>query len=120
MGSMKDTLGDTPYPLPLFGHRESAKRRDAGRAKVASPNAEWMEDILALIRSLPLEWVGLLEDIRGQYRGPPPTHPNAWGSIANSAVRQGLLAETGIWRAASGVKSHARRMPEYRRTGTAS
>lgn len=99
----------------LFDYARSAKVRDIALDTVLRHNAKWSELVLAYIEGLPKDWVGLAEDIRRLWPGPPPDHHNAWGAITRIAVESGMLVQIGSG-PMTAEKSHARSTPRYRRT----
>jgi hypothetical protein len=101
--------------LPIMDLIASRQARDAGIAQITDHNATWMERGLRMIAiappmSGPFElwrehcWRAGLET---------PDKPNAWGALARSAVKRGLIRPTGRWVPMRDVRSHARRTPEY-------
>lgn len=100
----------------LFDYAASAKARDIGLGEVLANNVKWSELIGAFIEGLPCGWIGLGEDIRRLWAGPPPSHPNAWGAVVRVAVARGLLVKTGERPPMKCETSHARLTDQYRRT----
>lgn len=45
---------------------------------------------------------------------PDPPSPNAWGAVALSLSKQGIVEKTGVYRASQAAKSHARSQPVWR------
>jgi hypothetical protein len=99
----------------LFDYAESKARRDEGMDRVEESNPEFSQQFLMAIANLPSGWVGTCEDIRRDWRGVEPSHPNAWGSCWGGAKRRGLLVELPDRVAMTAVKSHARRTHLHRR-----
>jgi hypothetical protein len=94
---------------------EARAARDAGIEKVRSKNSEWLE--LAL-KSLPLmkkdhdtttgEGIRIWLLSRGLEA---PTNVHAWGMLVRTAMKRGLLKDTGRMGQMFTEKSHARRTP---------
>lgn len=100
----------------LFDYAESVNRREAGLAQVEQQ--PWQMIALNVIRSIPIGWQGIGEDIRElvMKRGVGlPHHPNCWGALLAQAQRMRLLVRTGGMRNARGKKSHASTYPILRR-----
>ena len=102
-------------PPDLFDLAAAKAARDEGMAVVGGKNGAWITNVLLFIAKLPRSWIGMGEDIRRAWNGPPPTSPNAWGTVTKIAVSRGLIVETGVWKQPKDKKSHACRKPEYRR-----
>jgi hypothetical protein len=60
-------------------------------ARVAGNNPEFMAQLREKIRRLPAGWTGQCEDVRLDWDGVAPRHPNCWGPGISWALKQGLL-----------------------------
>lgn len=99
----------------LFGSKAA---RDAAIAQVEENAGDFMDCALFLLEN------GIEDDalVTGETVrkivtavGIVPHHPNAWGALIRTAVKRGLLIETGQWRQMEDIRSHARRTPLYRK-----
>lgn len=100
--------------MDLFSYAETL--RDARLQQVT--REDWMPHAVATFyarrRELPDTFTG--EDIRDlilRY-AVAPHHPNAWGALTMSLVRQKAIVATGSVRKMRTPSSHARRTFEYR------
>ena len=93
-----------------------ASRRDAAIEVVTENSGEWMTRALAAVELLPNNIKVTGEDVRFRLLESigEPHHHNAWGALILHAVKDGSLLSTGIWRAMSDPRSHARRTLVYR------
>lgn len=100
--------------VPLFQARAA---RDEGIALTAAKNAGWLADALKLIPLMKSE--GGINETTGEgirmaltLRGlRQPSSPHAWGMLTRTAIKNGLLRDTGqVWQMVT-KKSHARRTP---------
>jgi hypothetical protein len=89
--------------------------RDAGLSLVEENNPAFRAEFAATIDQLPIGWVGTCEDIRRDWKGSTPTHPNAWGACWNAAKKRGLIFELSGQVHMTASKSHARKTHLYRR-----
>jgi hypothetical protein len=111
---------------PILDYIEAAKARDAGMASVLeNERAEWrtlyrgLADYFLNDRDPGCVFTG--EDLRLEmvrlYAMPAPHHPNAWGAMAGSVIRDwlrcGLIEQDGMAHARS-VATHAHRYVRYR------
>lgn len=97
------------------------ERKDAALQQVAANAGSWIDDVMAATARLAEQRQGeivtgegvraLVEPIAGA-----PHHHNAWGAAIANLVRQRYLVPTGRWVPMRGVKSNARKTPEYRFT----
>jgi hypothetical protein len=101
---MPDQLGfefvaDAPAcrPVPKAEPEKAAEARDRGLAIVERNNALWREHAMEAIAALPDGTEGVFEHFRIQVTPNVghPGHPNAWGGVARSLIRKGVLAHTG-------------------------
>lgn len=90
--------------------------RDDGFLAVDVANPEFKDQFRQRIINLARGWEGTCEDIRENWTGTQPTHPNAWGSVWGWAIRAGLLIELPQRVSMRARKSHARRTHLCRRT----
>ena len=92
--------------------------KDAALKQVGSHSGTFMERAMAALDALESGSVVTGEDIRFSCteKKIAPHHPNAWGALISSAVKKGLIRETGRWVPMRDVRSKARRTPEYYRT----
>lgn len=98
----------------LFDSAASREARDIALHQVASHSGDFMEQGLEAIRSLPpLEFTG--EAIRRQLTamGITPHHFNAWGALVRSAIKRGMLIDTGRTAPMTAIGSHARKTTVY-------
>ena len=98
--------------MTTFNAELSREARDQGIEAVT--RKKFMANGLNTIRNLsPGEYTG--EDIRRALTtyGVTPHHHNAWGALIRSAVKTGILIDTGTVRQMKDVASHARRTPIY-------
>ena len=107
------------YQPDIFDAKRSEERRDISLKRVGYDSDFMLEGIRAIKAMricMPPNGEVMGEDIRELLaeQNIAPHHPNAWGSLIRSAVKQGLLVETGEWRKSRSVRSNARRMPVYR------
>lgn len=100
--------------MDLFQHAETL--RDTGLKQVS--REDWMPAAVLAFRrysgELPEVFTG--EDIRelvSTFAG-QPHHPNAWGALTMTLVRQGHIVATGTVSKMRSPSSHARRTFEYR------
>jgi hypothetical protein len=100
----------------LFDLPRSVAARDAGIKQTVENNQTFSDGFRAHVRSLPVGWVGIAEELRRGWIGLPPKTPHAWGGVVQGLVRGGWLELTGVRRPMTDTKSHARRTDEYRRT----
>ena len=110
--------------LQTFDGREEpagagAIARDEALEQVGGNAGTFMDQAMGMIDTITEGAVVTGEDIRRgvQRQGIEPHHHNAWGALISSAVRLGLITETGRWVPMQDKKSKARRTPEYYRTG---
>ncbi len=92
--------------------------RDKALDRVRGHNPRWTAGALAVIRQLPIGWVGTGEDVRHAVNRAmvgQPSSPNAWGALIKAAINLKLLTHTGRWLKMKDKGSHARMTPEYRR-----
>lgn len=107
---------ETSVPLPLLDYAASKAARDEALLRVtAHAGTEFMKVGLFAIANLPDG------DVTGEHvrvtliaKNIRPHHPNAWGALVRTAVRLGLLIETGLYTHMTDVRSHARRTAIYR------
>ena len=100
--------------LDLLDDAASIKERDIALAVVVQNSGDdWMDFAMRAIVRLPIGWTGLGEDVREHVINAVggPHHPNAWGALIMSALRQQLLFKTGQWKKMRAKKSHARMSP---------
>ena len=95
------------------------KARDGALEQVSKTNSAWMSLFLAVLCETAEKHAGQErtgEAIRQELRTDglmPPLHPNAWGAAINTAVRRGILLDTGLVVKMTSPGSHARRTPVY-------
>ena len=75
---------------------------------------DWMSQGLAAVSAIPSGTELMAEDLRRVFYT-KPRHDNAWGALARTAVRRGLLVPTGEIRKSRRKQAHSRRCPVYRR-----
>lgn len=97
---------------------EAAGARDAALAQVSHNAGTFTDAALTALRQFPQGYEGTGEQIRLliERRGIRPHHPNAWGAVINTAVRRGLLTDTGRMERMNTLKSHARKTSVYKVT----
>jgi hypothetical protein len=88
--------------------------RDAGITKVTAREQSWLEAAHALIVRYPTNEANA-EELRVwvEERAGLPSHLNAIGGMFISAVRKGLLTNTGQYVQSTRPASHSRRVPVY-------
>ncbi len=101
--------------MDLFDLATSREARDNGMALVTGHNGEFKAAFRQRILALPHGWQGTCEDIRRDWSGPTPKHPNSWGACWSAAKRDGLLVELDEQVQMTSVKSHARKTHLHRR-----
>jgi len=99
----------------------SAALRDEGAARaLVNAGATWNERAtqVALFYFRAAGWDGaLFEDVRGYAEAlglPSPPSPNAWGALALSMSKTGLIKKTGVYMNSRSSRSHARAQPVWR------
>lgn len=100
--------------MPLFNRSLSEQERDRVLALVSTNAGEFMSIALGELKSLKgRQLTG--EEIREHLllRGISPHHPNAWGAFVRTAIRKGMLEETGVLSKMRAKSSHARRTMVY-------
>lgn len=108
------------YFGPLFS---GEVLRDKGIKQVSSHNETWMESCVYYATNVFVEYnrdrTFTGEDIRAGCVAEfgEPKHPNAWGALINSLVRQKIIKPTGEWRKTKNQSSHARNIQVYMRGG---
>lgn len=114
MSSMKDLLGDQPYeyrPSPAKAARDEAIDRVATNA-----GSEWVATGLNKISQLAAgEYTGEQIRLILTEAGIVPHHHNAWGALISSAVKRGILIDTGRLDHMQTKKSHARKTSVYQK-----
>lgn len=102
--------------------KKARAARDEGIDRVLKhARAKWREQYYDMVKAIPGGTVLSCEDIRRMAApiiGEPHAY-QAWGAIANGAIKRGLLAKTGRMVTPKDVPSHARAIQEYYRTGGA-
>lgn len=98
---------------------EARQARDEGIEKVRSKNSEWLERALEWLPGMKAEGHESVtgEGIRIWMHGrglPDPTNAHAWGMLVRTAVKRGLLVDTGRQTQMFTKKSHARRTPLWK------
>jgi hypothetical protein len=92
--------------------------RDTGIALVSENNKDWNDEARRLLKVI--LWTGQHvtgEDIKTRVLGcgmTSPKHPNAWGSLVNWAVNNGILEDTGRAKKCILPSAHARRTAIWR------
>lgn len=89
-------------------------RKARGMATVTNGNKAWRDAAIATIKALPVGWTGTGEDIRHAIKE-LPSHPNAWGALVNTLLKDELIYPTGDYRAMKDKTSNGRRTPVYER-----
>jgi hypothetical protein len=108
------TMDDDDDEPDLFS-AESA--RDKALETVAANAEAWMGTARDALEALPSGYTGTFEEFRlALVHGglEKPHHHNAWGALANTCLKMGVLIPTGDIRKMRTTKSHARRTPVYR------
>lgn len=100
--------------MDLFSYAETLRDRAIHQVS----REEWMPEAVATFyayrRELPEVFTG--ENIRDLVLGylPAPHHPNAWGALTMSLVKQKAIIATGTVTKMRSPSSHARRTFQYR------
>jgi hypothetical protein len=109
---------NTVDPLRQTPPHESRSERDLGIVRITSNNRTWMQSALAMLPAMKAEYSEATgEDMRAWLLGNglhKPTKPNAWGALTRSAIRLGIIADTGRVGQMAATRSHARRTPLWR------
>jgi len=105
-------------PDDLFSWADGAALRNTGMAiareaqERAAPG--WAERayqaIVGVARFRPTVHV---DDVLAVF-GEPPEHPNAWGSVWQRAIRDGVITPTGMLRESRDRRKHRHQYPVYR------
>jgi len=98
----------------LFDQPTAEALRDAGIASVTKNEKTWLEDAHALIARYPTDEANA-EELRTwvEDRLGAPHHVNAYGGMIMSAVRKGLLKNTGVYTVGKRPSGHGRRVANY-------
>mgnify|MGYP001580413892 CR=1 FL=1 len=97
---------------------ESREARDAAIAIVILNNSSWVERALAAMPFMRHEFpetsgeglrIWLLSNGLEE-----PLSPHAWGALTRTAMKRGILVDTGRMTQMNTKKSHARRTPLWR------
>jgi len=96
---------------------DARRARDAGIAKTASKNSEWMECALVMLVGMKGEHhqaTGEGMRIWLTANGlEAPSDPHAWGALTRIAMKHGLIRDTGRIAQMFTAQSHARRTPVW-------
>lgn len=101
-----------------FDIERAKEKRDEGMDRVSGNNSTFTQQVIAIIRALPIGWEGMGEDIRikaTESGVEAPKSPNAWGAATNAAARAGLIEKTGKYLKPKAVKSHVSAKAQWRR-----
>lgn len=93
---------------------KSRKRRDAGIAQTSERNSMFLGaamDVLLLLRERKTITGEQLRYEVASRVNLQPTSPHVWGAIIRTAVKRGVLKDSGRTGQMQDVKSHARRTP---------
>lgn len=101
----------------LFSWAEGAALRDTGMTTAAQAQEQespgWGERayqaIIAVARLAPTVHV---DDVLQIFRE-PPQHPNAWGSVWQRAIHDGVISRTGQVRETQDRRKHRHQYPVY-------
>jgi hypothetical protein len=89
--------------------------RDAGIEKIRSKNTEWLERALKMLPGMKTVcMITTGEGIRVWLTGQgleAPSNQHAWGMLVRTAMKRGLIKDTGRMGQMFTEKSHARRTP---------
>lgn len=115
----------TQLTLDSFAARQL---KDKGIDKILTNQAPWLDAAIEQIKSMKIPDRGLrasqapysdnsmpADQIRQRIQNTigEPNHPNAWGALFRTAMRRGLLIDTGRMTKSSITTSHSRRIPVY-------
>jgi hypothetical protein len=113
---------DSAFPLLDYGAAQKA--RDEGIKEVSENNQTWMALALLQIEQFARThdgWANTEHGVTGEgirvMLVPRVGHPNSqncYGALIRTAIKRGLLVETGTLRAMKTEKSNARRTMVYR------
>jgi hypothetical protein len=100
--------------IDLFNQPPAVVAREEALTKVAGNSPEWMQKAIGILREYPNEQA-TGEDLREFVRSKigDPHHHNVYGAMIMSAVRKGMLVNTGVYQNMKLKQSHARRNPVY-------
>jgi hypothetical protein len=103
----------TPAPI-AFDQLTATQLRDQGVSSVTKNEQTWLQAAHALIARYPTNEANA-EELRVwvEERIGLPSHHNAIGGMFMSAVRKGLLKNTGQYVQSTRPASHSRRVPCY-------
>jgi hypothetical protein len=102
----------------VFNLTAARVARDVGMGTVAANNPVFSKQYREYIDDLPQKWIGSDEDVRRNWRGVQPKHPNAWGANWGAAVRRGQLVKLPQEIQMQKISSHARRTHLYEKVWT--
>jgi hypothetical protein len=89
-------------------------RKERGMKQATKGNKAWRDNAIAVVKALPVGWKGTGESIRFAV-GALPSHPNAWGALVNTLIKEELIYPTGDYSAMKDKTSNGRRTPVYER-----
>ena len=108
------TLFDMTPQVPTWEPppRTAETARDEALERVS--REQFMRKALAAVRALPPgQYTGEQIRLSLESRGLSPHHHNAWGALTMSAVRAGILVDTGLVEHMQERKSHGRKTAVY-------
>jgi hypothetical protein len=102
----------------LFSWADGAALRDTGMAIAREAQERdapgWTERAYAVIYSVARRQPEVhVDDVLAIFRE-QPAHPNAWGSVWQRAVRDGVISRTGRLRETQDRRKHRHQYPVYR------
>lgn len=104
--------------LPLFDHAIAERRRDRGIGLAAEAQdrsvPDWGERAYeAIARLAEVQAEIHVDDVLRVFMT-KPEHPNAWGSVWQRAIRDGLIERTGRVKPSADAKKNSHNYPIYR------
>lgn len=98
---------------PLFDYAASTQARDVVLKTVAENSGTFIQRALSALAHMSGPLTG--EDIRRRLseRGIEPHHHNAWGALISTAVKRGILIDSGMTVRMKDERSHARKTTLY-------
>jgi hypothetical protein len=95
--------------------RLGEERKEEGMSRVAVHNDGWIGEAVREIRAFAGQHVTFnAGQFMVAYRGPAPSHPNAWGVTWRHAVSLGIVERTGMYEKSPHPEAHSRLVPVYR------
>jgi hypothetical protein len=101
----------------LFSWADGAALRDAGMMTAAEAQERaapgWAERAYQAIIAVARQRASVHVDDVLQIFREPPEHPNAWGSVWQKAIRDGVITRSGTVRETQDRRKHRHQYPVY-------